>query len=97
MHPAVHGNSKQSLAEATIPVGATTALHRHHRTEEIYHFTAGHGLLTVGEQTVEVTAGDTICIPPGTDHRLENTGKTDLKLLCCCTPPYSHDHTELIA
>ena len=97
MHPAVHGNSKQSLAEATIPVGATTALHRHHRTEEIYHITAGHGLMIVGEQTVEVTAGDTICIPPETDHRLENTGKADLKLLCCCAPPYSHDDTELIA
>ena len=96
MHPEVHGNIKQSLAEATIPEGTGTVLHRHHRAEEIYHVTAGSGRMTLGEHDFEVTVGDTICIPTGTDHRIENTGKTALKFLCCCTPPYSHGDTELL-
>ena len=29
MHPSIHGSSQQSLAEATVPVGATTFLHQH--------------------------------------------------------------------
>lgn len=96
MHPEVHGNSNQSLAEATIPPGTATALHRHNISEEIYHFTGGKGQMTLGDKTFKVAMGDTVCIPPGTLHRLENTGKEFLKVLCCCAPPYSHDDTELV-
>lgn len=94
MHPDVHGNKKQSLAEAVVPVGARTTLHTHRRSEEIYHITAGIGLMTFGDEKFSVEAGDTICITPGTPHALENTGKSPLKLLCCCAPPYSHDDTD---
>lgn len=96
MHPEVHGNSKQSLAEATIPQGKATALHHHQRSEEIYHVTAGNGQMTLADKSFEVAVGDTICIPPQTSHRLHNTGKEPLKVLCCCAPPYSHDDTELV-
>ena len=95
MHPQVHGNFKQSLAEATIEPGTATAFHRHNKSEEIYHFTAGKGLMTLGEKTFQVATGDTVCIPPGSLHRIENTGNEPLKLLCCCAPAYSHDDTEL--
>jgi mannose-6-phosphate isomerase-like protein (cupin superfamily) len=97
MHPEVQGNSNQSLAEATIAPGTATALHRHEKTEELYHFTAGKGRVTVGKQAFQVSIGDTVCIPPGTLHSLENSGNEPLKLLCCCAPPYSHDDTELVA
>jgi mannose-6-phosphate isomerase-like protein (cupin superfamily) len=96
MHPAVHGNRAQSLAEATVAPGAATALHRHGATEEIYHFTAGEGLMTLGGERFPVRAGDTVCIPPGTPHRLENTGPTALKILCACAPAYAHGDTELL-
>ena len=96
MHPDIHGNSNQSLAEATIPANSATALHRHHRFEEIYHITKGSGLMTLGERIFRITEGDTICIPPGTPHRIQNASNTLLKLLCCCAPPYSHDDTELL-
>ena len=96
MHPEVHGNLNQSLAEATITKGTATALHRHKISEEIYHFTAGKGQMTLGDKTFEVAIGDTVCIPAGTLHRLENTGEEPLKLLCCSAPAYSHDDTDLV-
>ena len=40
MQPAVHGNASQSLAEAIVPPGAVTLLHRHLKSEELYHVTA---------------------------------------------------------
>ncbi|HDY70851.1 MAG TPA: cupin domain-containing protein [Nitrospirae bacterium] len=95
MHPDVHGNQKQSLAEATITIGSATLLHRHRQAEEIYYITTGTGLMTLGDVKFKVNAGDTVCIPPGTPHQIQNTGDTILKLLCCCSPPYSHDDTEL--
>jgi mannose-6-phosphate isomerase-like protein (cupin superfamily) len=40
--------------------------------------------------------GDSIAIPPGTPHCLENKGSQALHILCCCAPAYSHDDTELL-
>ena len=52
MHPSLHGNRNQSLAEATIPVGTKTLLHKHMETEELYHVTRGVGRITLGENTL---------------------------------------------
>jgi len=96
MHPAVHGNRAQSLAEATVPAGTRTILHLHHRTEELYHITAGEGRMTLGAETFVVNVGDTVCIPPGTPHCIEAIGPETLRLLCCCSPAYSHEDTTLV-
>ena len=96
MHPAVHGNRQQSLAEASIPAKQRTILHRHRVTEELYHITSGEGLMRLGEEEFVVRAGDTICIPPGTPHCISTLGDTALVLLCCCSPAYDHADTELL-
>jgi mannose-6-phosphate isomerase-like protein (cupin superfamily) len=96
MPPSSHGNQHQSLAEAIVAPGCETKLHRHDITEELYFITAGQGLMTLGNQQFNVNVGDTICIVPGTEHKIHNTGKFELKILCCCAPPYSHEDTTLL-
>jgi mannose-6-phosphate isomerase-like protein (cupin superfamily) len=96
MHPAVHGNQAQSLAEATLAPGQRTTLHCHHQTEELYYIIAGEGLMTLGEDRFTVTPGDTIAILPNTPHCIEATGGTPLVLLCCCSPAYDHGDTTLL-
>ncbi len=96
MHPQVHGNDRQSLAEAILMPGVGSILHRHLDSEELYHVLAGRGILTLGEETAAVAAGDTVCIPPGTPHRIRNTGSAPLRFLCCTAPPYTHEQTQLI-
>lgn len=96
MHPEVHGNHNQSLAQALIPSGTKTLLHKHLITGELYHVTQGVGRMSLGDAIFEVTAGDTVCINPGVAHCLENTGPDPLIILCCCSPPYSHEDTVLI-
>jgi mannose-6-phosphate isomerase-like protein (cupin superfamily) len=85
----------QSLAEATVPPGAATLAHYHRTSEELYFFTAGRGRLRVGADERDVRPGDCAVIPPGTEHRLVNTGDEPLVLLCCCAPAYSHEDTVL--
>jgi mannose-6-phosphate isomerase-like protein (cupin superfamily) len=96
MHPGVHGNRAQSLAEARVMPGQETTLHRHRLSEELYHVTAGDGEMTLGAETFAIGVGDTIAIPPGTPHKVSNTGHDTLVILCCCSPPYAHADTELL-
>ena len=96
MHPHQHGNRNQSLAEASVPPGTTTLLHRHHQSEELYHITAGKGEMILGNERFSISVGDTVLIPPGTPHAIENRGDIELKILCCCAPAYSHQDTELL-
>lgn len=96
MHPIQHGSRRQSLAEATVPVGGATLLHRHHQSEELYHVTAGQARMTLGDAEFPLAPGDTVCIPPDTPHRLVNTGTIPLRVLCCCSPAYAHEDTELL-
>jgi mannose-6-phosphate isomerase-like protein (cupin superfamily) len=96
LHPAVHGNQNQSLAEAIVQPGARTHLHRHARTEELYHVTAGQGRMTLGDEQFDIQVGDTVLIPPNTPHCVEAVGHEPLRILCCCSPAYRHEDTELI-
>jgi mannose-6-phosphate isomerase-like protein (cupin superfamily) len=88
-------SQNQSLAEATVPVGAETQAHFHRESEELYFFTAGVGRIRVGDEEREIRAGDCVVLPPGTEHKLWNTGNEPLQLLCCCAPAYSHDDTVI--
>jgi mannose-6-phosphate isomerase-like protein (cupin superfamily) len=90
------GNAaNQSLAEATVEPGGATTEHLHRTSEEIYLFTQGMGRMRLGAEEADVRAGDAVVIPPGTRHKLFNTGTEPLVLLCCCSPAYSHEDTVL--
>jgi len=85
----------QSLAEARLPIGGCTQEHYHPKTEEIYYITHGTGRMRIEGETREVKVGDAIAIPPGQKHKLWNTGKEMLRLLCCCAPAYEHEDTVI--
>jgi mannose-6-phosphate isomerase-like protein (cupin superfamily) len=91
-----HRNSAirhQSLAEARLPVGASTQEHFHPKAEEIYYITHGSGRMRIEDESRDVKAGDAVAIPPGKKHKLWNTGGETLRLLCCCAPAYEHEDT----
>jgi mannose-6-phosphate isomerase-like protein (cupin superfamily) len=94
--PAAGVLRNQSLAEATLPPGASTDAHYHPITEELYYVLRGSGYMQIGEQARAVGPGDGIAIPPGAPHRITNTGTEDLVFLCCCAPAYTHEDTVMI-
>jgi len=81
----------QSLAEATLPVGAATDRHYHKLSEEFYFLLEGTGTMEIDGATREVAPGDAILIPRGAWHQI--TALTPLRFLCCCAPPYAHEDT----
>lgn len=85
----------QSLAEARLPVGASTQEHYHPKAEEIYFITSGQGRIRIDHETRTVGVGDAIAIPPGQKHKIWNIGRDSLKFLCCCAPAYEHSDTVI--
>lgn len=96
MHPSASAVRAQSLAEASVSPGATTMLHLHRRTEELYHILAGRGRMHLDGEHFDVRVGDTVLIPPGTPHCIHNPGSEALLFLCCCAPAYDDEDTILL-
>ncbi len=84
---------KQSLAEASLPVGGSTQRHCHRASEEIYFILEGQGTMEIDGELQKVTVGDAILIPPESWHQITTEGETTLRFLCCCAPPYSNEDT----
>ena len=85
----------QSLAEATLQPGGATTEHFHRESEELYLVTGGVGRLRIGGEEREIRTGDCAVIPPGARHKLWNTGDDVLRVVCACSPAYSHEDTIL--
>ena len=89
----LHHTDSQSLAEATLEADQATERHYHRETEEIYFVVKGAGDIEVDGEHKRIAVGDAVLIPPGAWHTLHNNGTSELRILCCCAPPYSHDDT----
>jgi mannose-6-phosphate isomerase-like protein (cupin superfamily) len=89
----LHHTDVQSLAEATLEPAEATQRHYHRASEEIYFVLKGSGRMEVDGETRMVRPGDAILIPAGAWHTLENNGTSELRILCCCAPPYADEDT----
>ena len=79
-----------------MPPGGATAEHDHRTTEELYFVPHGSGRMRLGDEECDIAPGDTVVSPPGTRHKLWNSGDEALRLLCCCcAPAYSHEDTVI--
>ena len=80
-----------SLAEEILLPGQEVTPHRHQTIEEIYYVVAGCGVMTVGDEQREVSAGDAIFIPRHHRHTLKNTGTEPIKLILVCGPAFFYE------
>lgn len=85
------GVTQCSLAEEMLPPGCAVTAHHHREIEEIYYVVSGTGLMTVGDETREVNAGDAIYVPRGCRHTLRNTGSEPIKLILVCGPAFFYE------
>ncbi len=80
-----------SLAEETLPPGASVTPHHHEVMEEIYYIIEGEGVMKIGDEEREVGAGDAIYIPRFALHTLTNTGERPMRLLLVCGPAFFYE------
>jgi mannose-6-phosphate isomerase-like protein (cupin superfamily) len=89
----LHHTDAQSLAEATLEPDQATQRHYHRVSEEIYFVVKGSGDMEIDGEHKRIAVGDAVLIRPGAWHTLHNNGTSELRILCCCSPPYSDSDT----
>jgi mannose-6-phosphate isomerase-like protein (cupin superfamily) len=66
--------------------GGRTPLHKHDRAHEMFYVLDGSGRAHCGEAVYDMEKGDTLVLPPGLDHVVENTGTGRLYCLTVMVP-----------
>ncbi|MFK5926004.1 MAG: glycosyltransferase, partial [Desulfuromusa sp.] len=61
--------------------GKRLSLQRHRQRDEHWYVVAGEALVTLDDKQLKLSKGDSIDIPRGTVHRVENTTDVDMKFI----------------
>lgn len=77
-----------SIARAKVQVGETTRWHRLQGITERYLIVSGQGTANIGDEDIELKAGDVVVIPAGVRQRITNSGEDMLEFLAICTPRF---------
>jgi quercetin dioxygenase-like cupin family protein len=78
------GNSDTlTVGKCFIQPGQQNPVHHHPNCDEVLSVISGRIRHRVGDEYVEMTAGDTISIPKGSIHNATNIGDEQCELLIC--------------
>lgn len=91
------------MFECEVPAeGRVPAPHSHDAFEETIYGLEGVAMFAVDGETLEIGAGDSVCIPRGTIHGFENTSGARMRFLAVATPgvfgpAYFQELSEILA
>jgi quercetin dioxygenase-like cupin family protein len=74
------------MAEVSVAPGGGPPPHAHSREDESFYVQQGTLSVQVGDQALNVSAGDFVHMPRGMAHSFKNTGEETAKLLMVATP-----------
>jgi mannose-1-phosphate guanylyltransferase / mannose-6-phosphate isomerase len=80
-YQSLHTGDRFQVKSLTISPGSRLSLQKHHHRAEHWVVVNGTALVTRGEEEVMVYENQSIYIPIGTIHRLENPGKVPLTII----------------
>ena len=75
-------------------VGGKTPPNSHATAHEMFYVLSGEGMATCDGETAALSPGDSIVVPPGAEHVVENTGTGKLYTLTVMVP--NEEFAELI-
>jgi mannose-1-phosphate guanylyltransferase/mannose-6-phosphate isomerase len=85
---ALDAGARYQVKRIVVKAGGRLSLQKHHHRAEHWVVVRGTALITIGDQSRTVHENESVFIPIGTVHRLENPGKIDLELIEVQTGSY---------
>jgi mannose-1-phosphate guanylyltransferase/mannose-6-phosphate isomerase len=84
----VDAGSRFQVKRITVKPGAKLSLQKHYHRAEHWVVVHGTAIVQRGEERMIVRENESVYIPIGTEHRLENPGKLPLQLIEVQSGPY---------
>ncbi|SKA30460.1 mannose-1-phosphate guanylyltransferase [Enhydrobacter aerosaccus] len=84
----VDAGSRFQVKRITVKPGAKLSLQKHYHRAEHWVVVHGTAMVQRGEERMLVRENESVYIPIGTEHRLENPGKVPLQLIEVQSGPY---------
>ena len=70
------------VSSTTLHPGKSTDGHKHPGKEEVYMIMSGTGNMELDDKRINIQGGQMVLIEDGVFHRVHNTGKIDLYMVC---------------
>lgn len=81
------------LVLMSLKPGEEIGMETHPDIDQFFRFDAGTGKAIINGNEYEITDGDSIIIPAGSEHNIINSGEEDLKMYTIYTPPHHKEGT----
>ena len=81
---------RYSIAHSKISPGKTSIPHKL-KSSEVYYVLNGEGIIHVNDKTKKIHMRQSIFVPAFSKQYIENTGKTDLEVLCIVDPAWKQE------
>ncbi len=86
LNPEDTDSGNLQVGYTTVYPECATRGHSHGHLEEVYFFTHGKGVMVVGEEEMDVSAGDVVYVPFGPFHTTRNPYNQPLEYFWVTTP-----------
>lgn len=83
----IHTTDKMQLVIMSLNVGENIHQEVHENVDQFFRIEKGCAKFITPDKVIHACDGDVIIIPEGTQHEVQNIGKTQLKLYTIYTPP----------
>jgi mannose-6-phosphate isomerase-like protein (cupin superfamily) len=84
-----------AVYDTSLAPGESIQPHYHNDFEEIYYVLSGYGIMTIGEETQEISRGDVAYIPANAPHTLLNTAEVPLRFITVTVRAAQSENEEL--
>lgn len=75
------GGKIETVNMALLPLGKVFTPHYHTNRQEVFIMTRGNAKIAIDEEEASLGEGDTVVVPVGSVHRMENIGTQDVEFI----------------
>lgn len=79
-------SDRLSVIQECMPPGTAEQRHYHERAQQVFYILEGRATFEIDGQINTMERGQSVHIPPGTPHRIQNNEITDLRFLVISEP-----------
>jgi len=87
-------DSSLSVIQESMPPGTSEVRHHHQRAQQFFFILSGRATMEIEGETISLSSGEGLHIPPGRCHQIRNQSPDPLRFLVISQPPSHGDRVK---